>query len=64
MEDCQRALGALLSYCRKESWAGYDPYDGLNSPLVNAITHLANNLPNYVQQAEQGKGTPPAPPAA
>jgi predicted PurR-regulated permease PerM len=25
-------------------------------PLVNAITHLANNLPNYVQQAEQGKG--------
>jgi predicted PurR-regulated permease PerM len=25
-------------------------------PLVNAITHLANNLPSYVQQAEQGKG--------
>jgi predicted PurR-regulated permease PerM len=24
-------------------------------PLVNAITHLANNLPRYVQQAEQGK---------
>jgi predicted PurR-regulated permease PerM len=24
-------------------------------PLVNAITHLANNLPTYVQQAEQGK---------
>ena len=25
-------------------------------PLVNAITHLANNLPTYVQNAEQGKG--------
>jgi hypothetical protein len=34
MEDCHRALGALLSYCRKESWAGYDPYDGLNSPVA------------------------------
>lgn len=25
-------------------------------PLFNAITHLANNLPTYVQNAEQGKG--------
>ncbi len=25
-------------------------------PLVNAITHLANNLPTYVQNAEHGKG--------
>jgi predicted PurR-regulated permease PerM len=25
-------------------------------PLVNAITHLADNLPTYVQSAEQGKG--------
>ncbi len=25
-------------------------------PLVNAITHLANNLPTYVSNAEQGKG--------
>jgi predicted PurR-regulated permease PerM len=25
-------------------------------PMVNAITHLANNLPAYVQQAEHGKG--------
>jgi predicted PurR-regulated permease PerM len=24
-------------------------------PLINAITHLADNLPTYVQQAEQGK---------
>lgn len=25
-------------------------------PLVNALTHLAKNLPNYVKQAENGKG--------
>jgi predicted PurR-regulated permease PerM len=25
-------------------------------PLVNGITHLANNLPTYVQNAEHGKG--------
>ena len=25
-------------------------------PLVNAITHLADNLPTYVQSAEHGKG--------
>jgi len=34
----QRALGRLLRYCRNEGWAGYDPYDGLNSPLVSALT--------------------------
>ncbi len=26
-------------------------------PLVNGLTHLAHNLPRYVHQAEQGKGT-------
>jgi predicted PurR-regulated permease PerM len=25
-------------------------------PLVNAITHLANNLPSYIKSAESGKG--------
>jgi len=34
----ERALGRLLRYCREEEWAGYDPYDGLNSPLVKALT--------------------------
>ena len=27
----------LLQYCRSESWAGYDPYDGLNSPLARVF---------------------------
>ena len=33
-DDCEQALSKLLRYCRSESWAGYDPYDGLNSPLA------------------------------
>ncbi|HXG64054.1 MAG TPA: hypothetical protein VNO70_03040 [Blastocatellia bacterium] len=35
--SCERALRKLLGYCRSESWAGYDPYDGLNSPLARFI---------------------------
>jgi len=38
---CERALQKLLRYCRDEKLAGYDPYDGLNSPL--AKTFLVKN---------------------
>ncbi|HKS39728.1 MAG TPA: hypothetical protein VJX74_03890 [Blastocatellia bacterium] len=31
---CEQALVKLLRYCRSEAWAGYDPYDGLNSRLA------------------------------
>jgi hypothetical protein len=44
MQECERALGNLLRYCRSESWAGYDPYDALNSPLIRAL-HLNHRLP-------------------
>ncbi len=32
----------LLDYCRKNNWAGYDPYDALNSRIVQAIPLLHN----------------------
>jgi hypothetical protein len=41
IDDCEQALSMLLRYCRNESWIGYDPYDGLNSPLAH--TFLSNN---------------------
>ena len=41
MIDCEQALAKLLRYCRSESWAGYDPYDGLNTPLARSF--LFNN---------------------
>jgi hypothetical protein len=30
---CEQSFLKLLRYCRSEFWAGYDPYDALNSPL-------------------------------
>lgn len=33
-EVCEQGLSRLLRYCKSESWAGYDPYDALNSPLA------------------------------
>jgi predicted PurR-regulated permease PerM len=41
-------LAALLAFAGLAFAFGY--------PLVNGITHLANNLPKYVHQAESGKG--------
>jgi mannose/cellobiose epimerase-like protein (N-acyl-D-glucosamine 2-epimerase family) len=35
----------LLAYCRSENWAGYDPYDALNSPLFKALPILNSRLP-------------------
>jgi hypothetical protein len=36
-EAVKQAALELLEYCRKENWAGYDPYDGLNSRLLRAL---------------------------
>ena len=30
----EQAAKKLLRWCRGESWMGYDPYDGLNSPMA------------------------------
>ena len=32
-----QALSKLLRYCRSESWIGYDPYDGLKSPVARSF---------------------------
>lgn len=37
IDDCEHALSRLLRYCQIESWAGYDPYDALNSPLAHSF---------------------------
>ncbi|MEW6188430.1 MAG: hypothetical protein AB1585_22155 [Thermodesulfobacteriota bacterium] len=34
----------LLGYCRANDWAGYDPYDALNSKIYNSLPFL-NNKP-------------------
>ncbi|MEP6912635.1 MAG: hypothetical protein ABI923_07765, partial [bacterium] len=34
IDEPEHALSILLEYCRSQSWAGYDPYDGLSSPVA------------------------------
>jgi hypothetical protein len=35
----------LLAYCQENDWAGYDPYDALNSRLFKALPFLDSRLP-------------------
>jgi len=35
----------LLAYCRSRGWAGYDPYDALNSRIYRALPFLHFRLP-------------------
>jgi len=33
-DDAEAAIVKLLAYCRANDWAGYDPYDALNSKAL------------------------------
>ncbi len=33
----EEAFDALLAYCRARQWRGYDPFDGLNAPLLRFV---------------------------
>lgn len=35
----------LLAYCRSNNWAGYEPYDVLNSRIVQALPILDSRIP-------------------
>lgn len=38
----------LLTYCRKKDWAGFDPYDALNSKVFATLPFLNFRLPRLV----------------
>lgn len=38
------SLDRLLVYCEKNNWMGYDPFDGLNSRIFQAVPLLRNNI--------------------
>ena len=47
----QSAIGtlqSLMAYCRQNDWAGYDPYDALNSPLLEKFPILNSHVPRIV----------------
>ena len=47
-EDATAASVKLLGYCRANDWAGYDPYDALNSRLFAALPFLDSRLPRLL----------------
>jgi hypothetical protein len=44
----QSATRKLLAYCRANDWAGYDPYDALNSKLFQTLPWLNHRIPQIV----------------
>jgi hypothetical protein len=42
--DVEAAARKLLAYCQENDWAGYDPYDALNSRLFKALPFLDSRL--------------------
>jgi hypothetical protein len=44
----QQAALQLLDWCRTRNWAGWDPYDALNSNLFSALPFLDSKWPRLV----------------
>lgn len=45
MDKLEDSLDRLYYYCKNQNWAGYDPYDALNSPHFK---HLSNKWARIV----------------
>jgi hypothetical protein len=46
--DAEAAIVKLVAYCRANNWAGYDPYDALNSRAFAALPFLNSRLSRLV----------------
>lgn len=44
ISDISQTVLSLLAYCKRNNWAGYDPYDALNSRLFNATPFRDSKL--------------------
>jgi len=44
-QDIRVATHKLLAYCQASDWAGYDPYDAVNSKLFAAVPLLNSRIP-------------------
>jgi hypothetical protein len=47
-EQLEAAIVKLLAYCQANQWAGYDPYDALNSRVFTAVPYLNSRIPRLV----------------
>jgi hypothetical protein len=48
LDDAKVTALKLVAYCRANDWAGYDPYDALNSRVFTALPFLNSGLPRLV----------------
>jgi hypothetical protein len=48
LDEAKSTASRLLIYCRANDWAGYDPYDALNSRAFTALPFLNFRLPRLV----------------
>jgi hypothetical protein len=46
--DLDAVIQKLLTYCQTNDWAGYDPYDALNSGLLSVLPFLNSRIPRLV----------------
>ncbi len=46
--NVKTAILKLLDFCRVNDWAGYDPYDALNSKVLEALPFLNSRVPRIV----------------
>ncbi len=46
--NTEAAILKLLAYCQANDWAGYDPYDAVNSRLFAALPFLNSKIPRLV----------------
>jgi hypothetical protein len=47
-QEAQTTIVKLVAYCRANEWAGYDPYDALNSEAFAALPFLNSRVPRLV----------------
>lgn len=46
--DLEAVVRKLVAYCRAENWAGYDPYDALNSEFLEVLPFLDYRIPRIL----------------
>src|SRR5689334_3698400 len=47
-QSVELAVRKLLAYCQSSNWAGFDPYDALNSQIVKSVPLLDRRIPRLV----------------
>jgi hypothetical protein len=47
-DEARATARTLLAHCREQDWAGYDPYDALNSRLFELAPVLNSRLPRLI----------------